>query len=105
MPRDRLSSYLLNSKENDCFDYYDGGSMRKITDSYDKAGGRQNYWFSVFVRVLARIKKKHGSPDPNNKDGKIVHLSYGRKECMAVFFIPEPNGRYTIYDFQIAPLS
>jgi hypothetical protein len=105
LQQDKLRSYILNSKENDCFDYYDDDSVKKITNSYDEAGSKQDRWMTIFIQNYARIKHKHGIPDPNNKDGKIVYLLYDRKKYMAVFFIPEPNGRYTIYDFKIAPLS
>jgi len=105
--QDRLRNYIIESKEKDCFDYYDNSVVKKISKSYSVAGKKQDYWFLVFIRIYARIKDGHGIPDPNNIDGKIVHLPFGRKKYMAVFFKPEHNGgqRYTIYDYIIAPLS
>ena len=97
----KFRDYILASCKNDCFDYYDTLVISNILDNFEKAGGFQEHWLKVYIRILARIKDGHGIPDHANKNGKSISLPLGRKQYMSIFFTLQPNKRFLIYDFKI----
>lgn len=96
MPLDELKRYIKESEKDFI---YSRGSLNKILN--EEANYWKHDWVTIFKRLLIRIKKGHGTHDPNNEKGKIVNDPISGNRFMAVFFEPMPEGSYFIYDFKL----
>ena len=97
MVTEELKCYIRHSQENDRFNY-SANALKRILKS---AGGWKKDWLTVFMLILARIKKGYGTQDGANTTGRVVALPVDKARCMEVFFTPQPEKRYLIYDFKI----
>jgi hypothetical protein len=97
MTTEEFKSYLKNSQEKDCFIY----TKKSIIKIIKEADNWSKDWFLLFICILARIKKGHGTQDCKKKEGKVVCLPAGKDNYMAVFFLKHQEKQYLIYDFKI----
>ena len=96
MTAEEFKNYIRYSQENDSFCY----SKNVLIKILGNIGSWENDWFQIYKRILARIKKGHGSQDGANNDGKVVCLPAGKENFMAVFFSLLPEKGFFIYDFK-----
>ena len=100
--KDKLRRFIYECAAKDRCDFYDSSVIDKIFSAFKNAGNNQELWLNIFEKIIGRIKaEKQNTPDFTNKDGKKVFLPIDNKKCMVVFFKPQPERHYLIYDFKI----
>jgi len=100
---ERLKKLIDETTIKDRCDYDSNAVIKKIINFFIETESKnQEYWLLTLVKLIGRIKDdKHGTIDPEVKDGKKVVLPFGLKKSMAVFYKNKPERRYLIYDFKI----
>jgi len=100
--KDRLSRSIQECTTKDRCDFYNSSVIDKIFKAFETAEHNQELWLNIFIKIIGRIKAgKQSTPDFANKEGKKVFLPIDQKKGMVVFFKPQPEKRYLIYDFKI----
>jgi hypothetical protein len=59
----------------------------------------KNDWIVSFRKQLRRIKNEEGTLAHDEMDGKRVTTPLVKNRYMAIYFKPQPDGRYFIYNF------
>ena len=100
MAEEELEQYVRNAMADDCFSY----TERLIKKILKESDNWTIDWSTVFIRILARIKKTGGTANLAVENGRIVNLPLGKKYYMALLFEQQKSG-YFINDFKIGNRS
>ena len=95
---DSQLKYLIREAQNNDNFGFSAASLGRIRDLADSW---QAKWTTIFRLILRRIKNGQGFDDTGNENGKYMTLPIDDKKSMVIFFKPQEEKRYLIYDFKI----